>query len=221
VSYQIKGVSLNNDCWGNRPEEYSLRKDMIQHLREFFVKYNMDWIDDLIDDIYNPSITKEEIYDKYKVRFDIENSPEDKLILEAKYNQETKDYYVLLNKRIILSGKADEYKNEVVVELKRALTHEDTHRQEDQGNFNAKKVPGPENYTPVYLSHPAEINARAREIAYAQEQQGFNLEQAIENIEEEKNIEGFEEVVWWYHEIGGSVYNKFLSEIYRYLYGED
>jgi hypothetical protein len=218
---------INKDCWGRRSKEYQIKENLLYTLREFYIKYDMSWVDKFVDDLYADKLTNNELFEKYNIIYRFVPSDSDQLIVKANYTS-AKYYDINFNQTILKAEDEEKLKEELKIELKRIITHEDTHRQQDQKGFDMSKVPGPDKPTKEYLSHPTEIAAWGREIAQYLEPYGlkealqFVEFQTFEDKEKDKAIkQDIKDVIQWYHSIGGSVYNKFLSEIYRYLYGED
>jgi hypothetical protein len=205
--------------WNQRIYEESKKKKFFKKLNEFYIKYNFDWVENFINDLYYSSLSAEELFNKYQISYDFEYSDENRLVLKSSYIPQSNSYNITLNKKFLSGNNSEEYYDDLIKELQHTLVHEDTHRQQNQFELKAKnpdKVP-----TKEYLSEPIEIDARAREIASWLKNSGCNLEQAIEKVQFNKDTDKFEETIKNYHEIGGSVYHKFLSEIYRYYDGED
>jgi hypothetical protein len=193
--------------------EYRIKRGLIAHLQEYYTRPSLDWVGAFVDGFWG-DVPTEELRHTYSIRWQFQKSTENRLILRSGYDGE---YSIVINSDLI----HENLKAEFTIELKRAIVHEDTHRQQHQGAFDPAKVPGPDKETPLYLSSPAEIAARGREIAQFFEEQGISVEDAIASIESGTNLGPYEDVVAWYHEIGGSVLHKYLSEVYRYLEGDN
>jgi hypothetical protein len=202
-------------------KESYFKKKFYQHLREFYIKYNLNWVENLVNDLYS-SLSSKEIKNKYNTIVEFGYSEKDRLVLNADFNLETKNYFISLNKTIIENSNEDDIKEDLIKEIQFNLMHEDTHRQQNQGNLKYQKLPNLSKITTKkYLSHYTEIDARAREISYWLKQNGNDLDKSLEKIQKNIDTGPHKDTIKWYHEIGGSVYHKFLSEIYRFFVGED
>jgi hypothetical protein len=200
----------------NYEKEYKIKEKLLKHLQEFYIKYDFDWVDQFVDDMYRNTKSTDEIKKEYNIDWKFVEDSRDNLIVKTSYNGK---YNIWFNLNIIKDE--DRYKDELKIELKRAIAHEDIHRQQFQDGFDSNKVPGPNDGSYKYISSPQEISARGIELAHYFEEKKYDVNRAIESIEEEKNLGPFEEIVSMYKEIGGSVYHKYLSEVYRRLVGED
>jgi hypothetical protein len=199
-------------------EEHLFKEKLEETLREFYVKYDLSWVDDLVNDLYDNSVSDNDIKEKYSVVISFESDENDVIVVVCAYDQSDKRYHIALNERLIMSDIEDQLKSNLTIELKRAIAHEDTHRQQDQIGMDASRIASPSDGTRKYLSQPQEIDARARELAYFFENEKCNAKEALRRIEQMDSLGSYTEVVQWYHLIGGSIYKKFLSEVYRYFY---
>jgi hypothetical protein len=205
-------------------EEYFKLK-FYKHLREFYINYEYDWIEDFVNDLYGNTSNKE-IFEKYRIHCIFEYPEEEKLknrlVTSGSYSPEENSYTFIFNKDLLENDDDDRLKDDLTKELQHCMVHEDTHRQQMSGNVLKYKIPKQnEVFSDEYLSHPTEIDARAREVASWLKFQGCNIKEAIKRIQLSQDLGEFDEVVGFYHEIGGPVYHKYLAEIYRYFQGED
>jgi hypothetical protein len=194
-------------------------------LNEFYIKYDFNWIVDLVEDLYNvSSITNDEIEKKYDCIIETKNEQGDsRLVLLSSFDMELKKYRIILNSFKLSNEKYDgELKLDLIDELRRNLVHEDTHRQQFQCDPKYLEQPDPNANRKKYLSSQQEIDARAREVAYYFENNGINSSKAMELVNILDNKLGpYLRIVWEYRDINGEIFKKFKNEIYRYLENEE
>jgi hypothetical protein len=193
-------------------------KDKIEKLREFYVNYDLDWVEEFVNDL-DGTMTDKEIEEKYKIVIEVENfsSIDNTLVSNCAYDTQSKNYTLTLNSRLLKDENwAALYRDQLIAEIKCAIAHEDTHRQQDQTSFEHLKNEPSEKRSEDYLSHHTEIAARARELVQYLINTGSNvLTQAMTRIATHKGLpKRYSDILSIYQEIGGDVYKKFLSEIY-------
>jgi hypothetical protein len=120
-------------------------------------------------------------------------------------------------------------KAEFTFELKDMIVHEETHRQQNQSrnaeqdyisDFNPKSWEERKRY----LSQYVEIDAIARMVAYEAEMIFYQLKDTdilklFASLAPELQKLSFkaQNIIKDYHNVGGDVWRKFLSEVYRYF----
>lgn len=190
-------------------------KDQIKKLQEFYVNYDLDWVEDFVKDLES-EVSDEKIVKKYRVITETRRDESHEIVLDCSYDFTDKNYYVVLNLRLLENDEmVARYHKQLVAELKRAFVHEDTHRQQDQTSFEHLKNDPNEKQYKDYLSHHTEIAARAREFAQYLKDTGSSVfTSAMARIATHDNISPYSKILIKYQKIGGEIYKKFLNELF-------
>ncbi len=162
------------------------------------------------------------------------------LIRRAYYSIGDGKIHVVLKDSAINAIENNEKKEEFKKELLQVLTHEDTHRQQDQGRNREQYYVSEEEGPEKYLSQKFEIDAFARTVGRGLVDANVGVKTIINHLppRPEKDKVFAQEIykdrmkklaskykldplsiiiLSKYHLIGGSVWRRFLKRLYEYI----
>jgi hypothetical protein len=197
----------------------------LEALHEAYSIPNLDWIDEMVNDLYEGNLSKSYYANKYHVFFLIANKDVDRLVYNAHYDIVEETYYIEITqhtKRLI-----DNYerKNDVIDAIKEALFHEDYHRQQfdktKDGSTIRKstKVERIERFDAIKNGEfsTQEVDAKAKEVAKELRNMGLSQRNATRKIStlDLSNLSDVAISIISTYE-GTDFWKRFLMEIWRY-----
>jgi hypothetical protein len=234
-----KNGDNRSNAWITRKyDEYEV---VYRRIQEVFYRTNFGWVENLVDELFE-GIDSDILEKKYDIVISWETKKDIKdagkrsklLILYASYSNKKIDIRLSQKAVKIIDEKKDYYKRSLGIEIVDCLTHEDTHRQQDQPG--SEKEPyilrEKDNSYPYYKQHK-EIEAYARQVACQLER--INIPKAPFDIRNGPIIDTMKKIVSKdtsllsqlpldsqntierYRYYGGKEWRKFLEEIYGYF----
>jgi len=199
---------------------------IIAHLKEVFHKPNLNIIDTFVDQLYKFPDNYQNLCKQYNfelvAKLPDNDAKKDNIVLWARYSSSTNIYTFCLNENALDLVDANLKKDEFKIEMKRAFVHENTHFQQNKGNFSKQKYKSPDAPTVSsfdYVTQWSEIPAWAREVAGYLEQKGFTQKNVIYYLEL-GNLDlldtGMQDLIF-FMKMSTPVWHKFLGEVYRYF----
>jgi hypothetical protein len=211
---------------------YDRRRAIARGIQEMFYRTKFDWVKKMVDELYADPESYESISEKYNIELDVETDeavqkygPSIKLISGAGYKN---NIILELSQKTVLMLKVDDttLKEALCIEIVDCLTHEDTHRQQEEaGTYKESYVSGEEDKDAYY--------AYARQIA-CQLERIYNLPKSKFDIDDKNTLEIIEKLfddetiishlpsdsqenIKRYRGPGGKEWRKFLEGIYEYF----
>lgn len=209
--------------------EYIDRKCFVEKLEEVYRTTDLSFIEKFVDELYANADNYEEIGKKYNIDIELGGClTTDTFICSSSYNVETKKFMINLSKYGIDYIDKNINKEILTEELYTTLTHEDTHRQQDQLDYKYQKYINADSSSDEslinYLSQSVEVDANARATAYYM----LNILKCSQNCIIKnlcsKNLDfsifpkSMSAYIFFYKEkISGKVWLRFLKQVYLYL----
>lgn len=239
-----------------RIEEYRTAKMVMWGmLREAYAPLDIKKYEKMVDRLYARPEDVVELAWECGIIFEYEETPKEEaeeekdpvneksrtLIRRAYYSIGDGKIHVVLKDSAINAIENNEKKEEFKKELLRVLTHEDTHRQQDQGkNREQRYVSEEEEGLEKYLSQKFEIDAFARTVGRGLVDAGVEVETLINHLPprpEKDNVfaqEIYKDkmkklaskyrldplsiiILSKYYLIEGNVWRRFLKRLYEYM----
>lgn len=196
------------------------------NLNEKYEKIDVSYLKKYVDELCTAPKNYDSISKKYKIELYIsENEKDDYLVPKALYSPVSKNFIVFLSKDCwnSICNPTQEFKKNFYDELSIMLVHEDTHRQQNNGNFSFQNYKNVATNKKDYFSQKVEIDAFARGIS-EEIMRKINPSSVSELlgyiIHDDKNLEKLsydsQYDIKIYRTIGGKIWDRFLAKVYDY-----
>lgn len=172
----------------------------LRKLQEVYRKTDVRFIDDFVEDLYTKVVEDEDLEDiarKYNVNIEIVDSNNENLVVKASYGTILNQITFKFSRKGLKNFLSDDlsFYDKAIFDMKRLLTHEDTHKQQGNKSDNKAfrkyiKLPdlyskNPEDHVD-YFDQYVEADAYGRQVGYQLRHQFGNKMSANEIYDEIK-----------------------------------